>query len=90
MASANQRAKTDIRSTERYIDGEQYRISVYRDAVVPDVDARIETIRVATEESRTWDVVGSRAHLQSRTGRGQEVPEWAATLLDELGVRVAE
>jgi hypothetical protein len=79
-----------LRSTERHIDGEQYRISVYRDAVIPDVDARVETIRVATEESWTWDVVGGRAHLQSRTGCKREIPEWAATLLDELGVRVAE
>ena len=78
-----------IRSADRHMNGEQFRISVYRDAVLPDVDARLETIRVATEESLTWDVIGNEAHLQAGD-EVADVPEWAGALLEELGISEIE
>jgi hypothetical protein len=68
------------------MNGEKFTISVYRDAVLPDVDARLETIRVATDESLTWDIIGSEAHLQASSGELSDIPTWASALLEELGI----
>ncbi|MFC7134316.1 MULTISPECIES: hypothetical protein [Salinibaculum] len=89
MASVDQASAA--RSTSRYMNGEQYRISVQDEYRHPEFDARIDVIRVATDEVWTFDVSNGVAHLQTtNAGSGltslPELPEWVDQLVRELDI----